>query len=304
MELHQLRYFCAVARAGTFTRAARAENVSQPSLSQQVLKLEAELGAKLFDRFPRSARLTRFGQTFLARAEAILRQVGAARTEIQEMAGDERGTVTIGAIPTIAPYLLPPLLASFARRHPAIAVSVVEDTTPVLLDRLHDGRIDLALLALPVPGDELACEELFREPLYAVVPARHRLASKRRIDLQELGRDAFLLMKEGHCFRDNVIGACRRSKLQPRVVFESGQFSTILAMVTAGMGVSVVPAMAIERRPGCRFLRVGDGQVNRRVGLAQLKHHFPTVAHRALVQHLRRSVPRPAHRARQLRPAE
>lgn len=290
MELHQLRYFCAVARAGTFTRAARAENVSQPSLSQQVLKLESELGAKLFDRFPRSARLTRFGEKFLARAEAILRQVGEARTEIQEMAGSERGTAVIGAIPTIAPYLLPPVLASFARLHPAITVSVVEETTPVLLDRLHDGRIDLALLVLPVPGDELVCEELFREPLYAVVSAKHRLASKRKIHLQEIGKDSFLLMKEGHCFRDSVIGACRRSKLQPNVVFESGQFSTILAMVAAGMGVSVVPAMAVEHRPKCRFLRIRDERVNRRVGLAQLKHHFPSIAHRALAEHLRRCV--------------
>jgi LysR family transcriptional regulator, hydrogen peroxide-inducible genes activator len=91
MELHQLRYFCAVAHSGNFTRAAKAENVAQPSLSQQILKLEAELGAKLFDRFPRSARLNQFGRTFLFRTEAILRQVGEARTKIQEMAGAERG---------------------------------------------------------------------------------------------------------------------------------------------------------------------------------------------------------------------
>ena len=113
MELHQLRYFCAVAHNGTFTRAAKTENVAQPSLSQQILKLEAELGAKLFDRFPRSARLTQFGRTFLFRAEAILRQVGEARTEIQEMAGTEKGRVVIGVIPTIAPYFLPPVLTGF-----------------------------------------------------------------------------------------------------------------------------------------------------------------------------------------------
>jgi len=93
MELHQLRYFCAVAHHGNFTRAAKAENVAQPSLSQQILKLEAELGAKLFDRFPRSARLTQFGRTFLFRAEGILRQVGEARTKIEEMAGAEKGRV-------------------------------------------------------------------------------------------------------------------------------------------------------------------------------------------------------------------
>ncbi len=292
MELHQLRYFRAVARSGNFTRAAKTENVAQPSLSQQILKLEDELGAKLFDRFPRSARLTQFGKTFLFRAEAILRQVGEARTEIQEMAGAEKGNVAIGAIPTIAPYFLPQMLASFLRQHPTIAVNIVEEITPVLLEQLHDGRIDIALLALPVPGDELLCEELFREPLFAVVPATHHLASREMIDLQEIRKDSFLLLKEGHCFRENVLVACRRSKLHPKVVFESGQFLTILGMVAAGMGVSVVPAMAVEERPGCKFIRIRDERVSRRVGWAQLKHHFPTVAQRALVEHLKRESAR------------
>src|SRR5213079_1580481 len=104
MELHQLRYFCAVAETGSFSRAAEQSNVAQPSLSQQILKLEDELGARLFDRLGRSARLTQFGQAFLPRAEAILRQLGTAKLEIQEMAGLEKGAVVIGAIPTIAPY--------------------------------------------------------------------------------------------------------------------------------------------------------------------------------------------------------
>ncbi len=290
MELHQLRYFCAVAHNGNFTRAAKAENVAQPSLSQQILKLEAELGAKLFDRFPRSARLTQFGRTFLFRAEAILRQIGEAITEIEEMAGAEKGRVVIGAIPTIAPYFLPPVLTGFTRQHPTIAVSVMEETTPLLLERLHDGRIDLALLSLPVPGGEFICEDLFREPFFAVVPPKHHLASRKMIDLHEIRTDPFLLLKEGHCFRENVIMACRESKLQPNLVFESDQFSTILGMVSAGMGVSVVPAMAIANLQRCKFIRIRDQRVSRRVGLAQLKHHFATVAHRALVEHLRQST--------------
>lgn len=290
MELHQLRYFCAVVRAGNFTRAAQLENVAQPSLSQQILKLEDELGAKLFDRFPRSARLTQSGRAFLPKAEAILRQVGEARTQIQEMAGAERGEIVIGAIPTIAPYLLPTALARFARQHPAITVNVVEAITPALLEQLHDGRIDLALLALPVPGDELACEHILTEPLFAVLPAQHRLADRETLDLIEIKDDRFLLLKEGHCFRENTISACRHSKIQPNVVFESGQFSTILAMVAAGMGVSIVPAMAIDKRKGCKFIRLKDERASRRVGLAQLKHHFPTRAHRALVEHLKQAA--------------
>ena len=142
MEIHQLRYFCAVARNGTFTRAAEAERVAQPSLSQQILKLEAELGAKLFDRLSRSARLTAFGKAFLPNAERILRELSEAKTEILEMTLKDKGEVAIGAIPTIAPYFLPTALSTFFRQHSGIAVNVIEDTTPVLLRQLHAGVVN------------------------------------------------------------------------------------------------------------------------------------------------------------------
>src|SRR5438445_7275687 len=127
MQIHQLRYFCAVARTGSFTRAAQHEHLAQPSLSQQVRKLEDELGTRLFDRLGRTIRLTQMGEVFLPRAEAILRQVADAQTEIQELAGAERGRLVIGSIPTIAPYFLPPYLASFARKFPDTQVSIVEE---------------------------------------------------------------------------------------------------------------------------------------------------------------------------------
>jgi LysR family hydrogen peroxide-inducible transcriptional activator len=290
MQLHQLRYFCAVAKAGNFTRAAEQEHVSQPSLSQQVLKLEDELSARLFDRLGRTVRLTSFGETFLPRAEAILRQLNQAKLEIEEMAGVEKGRVTVGTIPTVAPYFLPSRLSSFARRHPQIQVSVVEDITPVLLERLQEGRIDLALLALPVPGDHFSSQELLREPLYLVVPRNHRFAGEARVHLSQIKDESFLLLKEGHCFRENTLAACGRARLQPNVVFESGQFATLLAMVAAGAGISVVPAMAVEPREGCRFIPLADADAQRRVGIVRLKQHFRSRAQRAFIEHLRQSV--------------
>jgi len=286
MELHQLRYFCAVVREGNFTRAALAERVAQPSLSQQVLKLEAELGARLFDRLPRAAKLTEFGRAFLPKAEAILRQVGEARTEIQEMAGAPRGQVSIGVIPTVAPYFLSPRLAGFARANPRISVSIIEEITPVLLEHVHAGSIDLAVLSLPVGGNELAAEELVREPLFAVLPARHRLASLDSLELRQLREEPFLLLKEGHCLRETTIAACQSARLQPNVVFESGQFASILAMVAAGLGVSVVPQMAVERRKGCRYVRITDKKAFRQLGIVRLKRRFLTLAQRALIDHL------------------
>ena len=150
MEIHQLRYFCAIAHHGTFTRASEVEHVAQPSLSQQILKLEAELGARLFDRLPRSAKLTVFGQAFLPKAERILRELDEAKTELLAMAGEEKGKVVVGIIPTIATFLLPPMLAGFSVQHPSVSVVVIEDITPVLLERLHRGSVDMAIVALPI----------------------------------------------------------------------------------------------------------------------------------------------------------
>ena len=287
MEVHQLRYFCAVARHGTFTRASEVEHVAQPSLSQQIAKLEAELGARLFDRLPRSAKLTVFGKAFLPKAESILRELDAAKTELQEMTGNERGEVAVGIIPTIAAYLLPKLLNGFSSRHPMITVKIFEDITPVLLQRLHEGSIDMAVAALPIAGSELDSEELFEEKLFAVLPQKHRRAGRASISLTELNSEPFLLLKEGHCFRDSVIAACRQSKMSPSVVFESGQFATILAMVSAGMGVSAVPAMAVQPHPGCKFVAISGKHSTRRVGIVTSRHHFQSRAQRLLMKQMR-----------------
>jgi LysR family transcriptional regulator, hydrogen peroxide-inducible genes activator len=287
MEIRQLRYFCAVANSANFTRAAEQEHVAQPSLSQQILKLEDELGAKLFDRLGRKARLTQFGEAFLPRAQRILSELTNATSEIQELAGGTRGSIVLGSIPTITPYFLPSRLEKFLRVYPSISINVVEEITSVLLSHLHEGKIDLALVALPVPGEELVTYEILREPLYAVVPDQHRLAKKSSIALREIEHDSFLLLKEGHCFRDTAIAACRRAHLRPNVIFESGHFSTILAMVSTNMGISIVPEMAIEKRDGCTYLLIDDERVFRRIGLVQLRSRFQTQSQRSLIKCLR-----------------
>jgi LysR family hydrogen peroxide-inducible transcriptional activator len=294
MEIHQLRYFCAIARHGTFTKASEIEHVAQPSLSQQILKLEAELGSRLFDRLPRSAKLTVFGKAFLPKAQKILRELEEAKAELLEMAGNEKGNVAVGIIPTIAAYLLPKLLKGFATRHPMITLNIVEDITPVLVQRLHDGTIDMAVAALPIDSSELANEELFDEKFYAALPEKHRRASHHSISLAELNREPFLLLKEGHCFRDSLIAACHQSKISPHVVFESGQFATILAMVSAGMGVSAVPAMAAQPYPGCKFVPISGKHSTRKVGIVTSRHHFQSHAQRLLIKQMRDACKVPA----------
>lgn len=287
MELHQLRYFCAVAETGSFSRAAEQSHVSQPSLSQQILKLEDELGARLFDRLGRSIRLTELGKTFLPRARAVLRELEAARGDVVEGKEFTGGPVTVGVIPTVAPYFLPPRLTAFSRKFPQVRLTVVEEITPVLLDRLRAGTIDVAILALPLRGHEFEAVPLLTERLFAALPKKHKFNSSAALSLKDLRAEPFLLLRDGHCFRDTAVAACDRARLHPQIVFESGQFSSLLSMVGAGMGVSIVPEMAIEKKSDCRYVRIADEQAVRTIGAVVLRGRSLTRAHRAFLAHLR-----------------
>ena len=290
MELHQLRYFCAVAEAGSFSRAAEQSHVSQPSLSQQIMKLEDELGARLFDRLGRSVRLTETGQTFLPRARAVLRELEAARGDVAEQKDSVGGTVTIGVIPTVAPYFLPERLTWFSRKFPQVRLTVVEEITPVLLDQVRASRVDLAILALPIRGHEFEAFPLLSERFFAALPADHKFAKRRSLSLKDLRADPFLLLRDGHCFRDNAVAACDRVRVHPQVIFESGQFSSLLSMVGAGMGVSIVPQMAIEKKSRCRFVRIEDAAAARTIGAVVLRGRSLSRAHHAFLAHLHDSA--------------
>ncbi len=292
MELHQLRYFCAVVEAGSFSRAAEQSHVSQPSLSQQIMKLEDELGARLFDRLGRSVRLTELGKTFLPRARAVLRELEAAKGDVLEGKEFVGGPIIVGVIPTVAPYFLPPRLTAFSQKFPQARLTIVEEITSVLLDRLRAGTIDVAILALPVRGHEFDAFPLLTERLFAALPKKHKLTSRPSLFLKDLRAEPFLLLRDGHCFRDTAVAACDRARLHPQIVFESGQFSSILSMVGAGMGVSIVPEMAIEKKSQCRYVRIADDQAVRTVGAVILRGRSLTRAHSAFLSQLRASSPR------------
>jgi len=287
MELHQLRYFTAVADTSSFSRAAERCHVSQPSLSQQILKLESELGGRLFDRLGRSVRLTELGQAFLPRARSVLHELSTAKDEVTERLESEAGPVVIGAIPTIAPYWLPPRLATFSRKFPKIHLTIAEEITPVLLERLRSGSVDLAILALPIRGHEFDAQPLFTERFFAALPKNHKLARRPSLRLTDLRTEPFLFLRDGHCFRDAAVAACDRARLDPRVVFESGHLASLLPMVGAGMGVSLVPEMAVDKSEPCRFVRIADPQATRTIAAVVLRGRSLTRASRALLAHLR-----------------
>ncbi len=286
MEVHQLRYFCAVAESGSFTRAAQRANVSQPSLSQQIIKLEDELSTRLFERLGRRVRLTTAGERLLVHARSVLHELSRARSDVQDAAGEVRGRLTVGAIPTVGPYFLPRQLTSFAAKHPEVQVSVVEETTPVLLQKLRSAEIDMALLALPVRGRDLRTTELLSERLFLVVNPKHPLARQRAVALKVLRAEQFLLLKEGHCFRDTAVAACKSAKVAPNIVFESGHFESIVSLVSAGLGISIVPEMAVQPRRECRYVLIRDASACRRIGLATVKGRQPNKAALAFTEHL------------------
>jgi LysR family hydrogen peroxide-inducible transcriptional activator len=292
MELHQLRYLCAIADTGSFSRAAEACHVAQPSLSQQISKLEDELGTRLFDRLGRSVRLTDAGRTFLPHARTVLHQTELARSEVDGRRRDARGTVIVGVIPTIAPYYLPERITAFMRRFPEATLRIVEETTPVLVESLRNLAIDIAILSLPLRHREFEVVPLLTERLYAALPPNHPRAGAHTISLRELRDDRFVLLRDSHCFREIALAACHRVHLDPGIAFESGQFSSLLGMVGAGVGVSLVPEMAIDRSAACRYVRISDAKAVRTIAAARLKGRSFSRVQEAFVEFPRSAAPR------------
>jgi LysR family hydrogen peroxide-inducible transcriptional activator len=271
MEFHQLRYVCAIAETGSFSRAAEHCQVAQPSLSQQVLKLEEDLGAKLFDRMARRVRLTEAGRAFLPHARSILSQMEAARSSVVDKCADVRGSVSVGVIPTIAPYQMPRFAAAFAGKYPDAKLRIVEDTTPVLVESLRNLSIDIAILALPLRHKDLELFPLRTEPLFAVLPRDHPRAGAKSLALKDLRGEPFVMLRDGHCFRDLSLATCTHARITPHIAFESGQFSSLFGMVAAGVGVSLVPEMAIDRNAGCHYVRLSDARATRTIVAAVLR---------------------------------
>lgn len=292
MEVHQLRYVCAIADTGNFSRAAERCQVAQPSLSQQVLKLEEDLGVKLFDRLGRSIRLTEAGRAFIPRARAILEQMDAARSSAADKNADLRGSVAVGAIPTVAPYLMPGYTASFAKKFPDARLRIVEETTSVLIEGLRDLSIDLAILALPLRHKDLELFPIRTEPLFAVLRRDHPLASAKSLALKDLRGESFVMLRDGHCFRDLSIHTCTRARIAPHIAFESGQFSSLLGMVAAGIGVSLIPEMAINRNVGCRYVRLTDTRATRTIVAAVVHGRSFNRVQQAFISRLRNKAAR------------
>lgn len=294
MELHQLRYVAAVARTGNFSRAAEQCHVSQPSLSQQIQKLEEELGEKLFIRLKREAVPTPAGRALIERAIRILREVDEAQRELMDASGAPRGEVHLGILPTIAPHLLPEVMLSLRKEFPAIQVIVHENTTANLLAQAAACELDLAVISLPISDDRFVMETLFTEELLLAVPPDHRLTRRKKgmgpVKLEEVEAEPFILLQEGHCLGDQALHFCDRHRCHPPVIFRTAQLETVQALVASGVGVSLIPKMACQRdrdHPPV-YLSLAEPRPERVIAVLRRKEHAPNRAARALLEILQR----------------
>lgn len=285
MEMHQIRYFLALARAGNFSRAAQECHVSQPSLSQQILKLEDELGEPLFHRNPQGSTLTQAGELFLPYAKQIAGAVEESKLRVEESRGRVRGQLRLGILPTIAPYLLPRLLKPYSREYPEVEVIVQEEVTPQLVKSLLADELDLALLSTPL-GQSALCEEpLLEETLLLVLPEAHPLAKQSTVRMNDLPQERFILMQEGHCLADQALEFCHtRAGFAPQVSCRSAQVATLLALVAAGMGISIVPAMAVEPHSGVIYRPLAPIPPTRQIGFVFRADRYRSNAAKALVE--------------------
>jgi len=287
--LRQLEYFCAVARTGSFTRAAEELGIAQPSLSEQIARLEQGLGAALFERLNRRIELTPLGEAILGKAQALLEDAAALPEHFERAREGVHGPLRVGAIPTILPYYLAPLLKGFTVRFQDVDLHVREGTTAELVQQVLDGMLDVAVVSLPVEGAALVMKELFREPLHLAVPDGHPLAVAEKVQLRRLSEERLLILKDGHCLRDETLAVCDRARARFAGQFEVDQFLTIFELIRAGFGVSIVPEMARSLSQGCRLIEL-EPKASRRVGYVRLERRYLSKALESFTGYLKESA--------------
>lgn len=269
MDIQQLRYMVALARELHFQRAAQKSHVTQPSLSQAIKKLESELGVLLFERSPKAVRLTAEGKTFLATALAVLEQLQRAAEELREMSHEICGTLRIGVIPTICPYLMPKVITQLKKAAPRLTLELSEETTSILVEQIREGKLDLGVLALPIAEKGLAEKVLSREPFYLAVSKRHPLAAQRTVTRKDILNEKVLVLQEGHCLGHQTLEFCKISRQDTQVIFQGSSLTSVMKLAALGEGVTFVPEMAVSPKdfPGLKFIPFSPKPPSREIGM-------------------------------------
>ncbi len=246
MNLRALQYFVKLADLRHFSKAAEACFVSQPTLSTQIKKLEEELDVQLVERSPKNIMLTPAGEEIAVRARQVLADIDQIRKVARRSSNPAEGTLRLGLFPTLAPYLLPHVVPKLRQRYPQLRLQLAEEKTEDVLEMLHRGQLDAALLALPVPEAGLDIEVLFKEPFVLALPAQHELASRKTVALDDLEGSELLLLEEGHCLREHALEVCSLAGAHERVDFHASSMETLRQMVAADVGITLMPLLSVK----------------------------------------------------------
>jgi LysR family transcriptional regulator, hydrogen peroxide-inducible genes activator len=294
MELQQLRYFVTVAETGNFTRASERCHVSQPSLSQQIINLEKELQHKLFHRLGRKAILSEAGTVFLERARRILFEVDDSTRELQDSPALER-KITVGAITTLAPYLMPQLIALCRTRLPHLQVNLREDFRPDLTKAVLDGELDLAIVSLPVKDPRISVETLFSETLMLVVGKPHPLASKPEVTIDDLVNQNFILLGTGSSLASQIQRFCGDHNFEPKIGYRCAQVATVKALTALGVGISILPqvALAAEDRSKLIVKSLSGRTATREIGIIRHMQRYQSLGAEQFIALVREHVKKP-----------
>lgn len=268
VQIGHLRCFLAVAEQRHFTRAARDLGIAQPSVSAQVRRLEIELGSELFHRMKGNLTLTAAGEALLPHARRILADVEAASMELREAGGLVRGRLALGATPSLAATLVPPVLARFHHAYPGVDLVLREAGSGDLVRALEEGALDVALVILPVRQEVLQTEPLLREELVVALAATHPLAKRRMLAVSDLRDVPLVMFREGYDLRSATEAACRAAGFTPTLAVEGGEMDGVLRLTAAGLGAAIVPSLVVEPRGPLRPVRFAHGALTRTIGIA------------------------------------
>jgi DNA-binding transcriptional LysR family regulator len=287
MQIGQLRCCLAVAEHRHFTRAARDLGLAQPSVSAQVRGLEADLGSELFHRMKGNVTLTPAGEALLPFARRILADVDAATSEVSDVGGLARGRLAIGATPSLAATLVPPVLARFHGAHPGIELTLREAGSMDLVSAVEEGAVDIALVILPVRMDVLETQALLREELVVAVSRGHALAKRRTIAVSDLRDTPLVMFREGYDLRSATEAACRAAGFAPTFAVEGGEMDGVLRLTAAGLGAAIVPSLVVEPGGPLHAVRIERSALTRTVGLAHRRDRRLSRAAQELVDTVR-----------------
>lgn len=290
IELRQLRYFLAVADSLHFARAAEKLHIAQPSLSQQIRALEDELGVRLFERSRRHVALTTDGEALLPYARRLVALADDAHEEFAERSGLRRGRVRLGTTPTLGGHLLPRAMGGFFQTYPGLEITITEDGSDRLARQLEQGHLDLALLVEDPNMHDIVFESLLKEEIVVALPEGHQDAGRTTISMADLRQERFILCREGYHLRTLTLAACKEAGFRPRIAVSGIDIDTALRFVRAGLGVTLVPKMAVDSVPGIFVVSLSEPVLQRTVGIAWNPQRYLSKAASAMRDYLRETL--------------